>query len=117
MITILNDKLDQLSSTVDNNAESIKLQTIQAESNTEKLVHMNKIKSDIDLIKYTLNSQSTTTAVARGGAAGGAVVPSAQLDALRTMIESTNTDLTELEVKNALCEARTHDLQIMRLTR
>ena len=117
MITSLNDKLEQLSSTVDNNAESIKLQTTQAESNTEKLVHMNKIKSDIDLIKYTLNSQSTTTTVARGGAAGGAVVPSAQLDALRTMIESTNTDLTELEVKNALCEARTHDLQIMRLTR
>ena len=58
---------------------------------------MNKIKSDIDLIKYTLNSQSTTTAVARGGAKG-AVVPSAQLDALRNMIENTNTDVSELEV-------------------
>ena len=58
---------------------------------------MNKIKSDIDLIKYTLNSQSTTTAVARGGVKG-AVVPSAQLDALRNMIENTNTDVSELEV-------------------
>jgi len=111
LITSLQDKLEQLSSTVDNNAESIKLQTAQAESNTEKLVHMNKIKSDIDLIKYTLNSQSTTTAVARGGAAGGAVVPSAQLDALRAMIESTNTDLTELELATNTIKNQMHVLK------
>ena len=86
-----------------NNGNSIKLQTANSEANTEKLVHMKKIRSDIDLIKYTLNSQSTTTAVARGGLGGGAVVPSAQLDALRAMIESTNTDLTELEVMAKKC--------------
>ena len=50
---------------------SIKIQTANAEANAEKLVHMKKIKSDIDLIKYTLNSQSTSTAVARGGVGGG----------------------------------------------
>jgi allophanate hydrolase subunit 2 len=72
---------------------------------------MKKIKSDIDLIKYTLNSQSTSTAVARGGVSGGAVVPSAQLDALRAMIESTNTDLTELEIATNTVKNQLHVLK------
>ena len=86
-------------------------------ANAEKLINMNKIKSDIDLIKYTLNSASPSSV--RAVANGKSVIPSDALDSLRNLIDNVNSDVNQLEVKkqNALCEARTHDLQIMRLTR
>merc|ERR1712176_653879 len=55
LISALQTKFDQLAQTVTVNGQKIATQTNQTEANNEKLVHLNKIRSDIDLIKYTLN--------------------------------------------------------------
>ena len=66
-------------------------------ANAEKLINMNKIKSDIDLIKYTLNSASPSSV--RAVANGKSVIPSDALDSLRNLIDNVNSDVNQLEVK------------------
>ena len=68
-------------------------------SNSESLIHMKKMKSDIDLIKYTLNSQ-TPAVSGRGSLLSGnkAFIPSDQLDSLKSLIDNVNSDVNQLEV-------------------
>ena len=70
-------------------------------ANAEKLINMNKIKSDIDLIKYTLNSASPSSV--RAVANGKSVIPSDALDSLRNLIDNVNSDVNQLEVKIVKC--------------
>ena len=70
-------------------------------ANAEKLINMNKIKSDIDLIKYTLNSASPSSV--RAVANGKSVIPSDALDSLRNLIDNVNSDVNQLEVKIEKC--------------
>jgi len=65
-------------------------------ANAEKLINMNKIKSDIDLIKYTLNSASPSSV--RAVANGKSVIPSDALDSLRNLIDNVNSDVNQLEL-------------------
>jgi chromosome segregation ATPase len=92
-ISLTIEELNSSFSTLENRLEagenSIK-------SNAEKLINMNKIRSDIDLIKYTLNSASPSSV--RAVANGKSVIPSDALDSLRNLIDNVNSDVNQLEL-------------------
>ena len=67
-------------------------------SNSESLIHMKKMKSDIDLIKYTLNSQSPAVS-GRVLSGSKSFIPSDQIDSLKSLIDNVNSDVNQLEVK------------------